>query len=602
MNDTTPSQDGDSKDMDDGADSDDSLCFAEELSDTVDQKNRVWRILIVDDSQDVHEATTFALAGLQILGRPLEFLHAYSAREGKDLMRTEQHLAVVLLDVVMESEDAGLKLVKVIREELRLTDLRILLRTGQPGYAPEIQTIHDYDINDYITKSELTRSKLFTTVTASLRAYQQIRSLDDLAFYDKLSNLPNRNAFIGMIDGRLAHASRDDYSIALIDLDDFSEINDALGYQQGDRLLQAVAERLTEELGMDTSLARIGGDTFGVLGTAKTVDPHFLLGLFRQPFSVHDDLMVVTATVGLARLTDVGDCGEDALKDANIALKRAKKRYRGQYETFSIDMGIEIRERVRLLQGLRGAFEKDRLYIAYQPQVELATGQAIGAEALLRWKGEDGRMVPPDRFIPLAEYSGLIVNIGEWILRGACHELMRLIERGAHNFRMSINVSLAQFQHPDFLQMLESALTDTRVPPNCVELEITESMAMDEPSFMLDTLRKIKRLGVSVAVDDFGTGYSSLSQLRQLPVDRLKIDRAFVTELTQSIQGGHIAAMVVSLGAGLNLRVIAEGIEQEEQAEALRALGCHEGQGFLYAKPMEAAHFTDWLAERGVIA
>lgn len=577
----------------------DALDFADEIQPDSAGGDPVWRLLIVDDSADVHEATMFALAGTLIEGRKIEFSHAYSAAEATELFGRDTDFSVILLDVVMETDDAGLVLVKVIREQLKLKDMRILLRTGQPGYAPEIQTIHDYDINDYVTKSELTRSKLYAAVTASVRAYRQIRMLAELAFYDKLSNLPNRNAFIGMIEEALGSRTRSVQSIALVDIDDFSEINDALGYRQGDRLLQAVAERLIGALGKTTKIARIGGDTFGVLGPTESVVPTDLLGLFQEPFKVLDDSMVVTATVGLASLVDVGDSGEDALKDTNIALKRAKKRRRGQFDVFSIEMGVEIRERVRLLQGLRGAFERDRLFIAYQPQVDLVSGHVVGAEALMRWRGDDGRMVGPDRFIPLAEYSGLIVSMGEWILRGACHELKNLIAQGATDFRMSVNVSMVQFQHPEFLTMLRGALSDTGVPPGNVELEITESMAMDEPSFMLDRLHEIKKLGLSVAIDDFGTGYSSLSQLRQLPVDRLKIDRAFVIEITQSVEGGHIAAMVVSLGTGLNLTVIAEGIEEESQAEALRALGCHEGQGYLYAKPMDSSAFYDWLLARG---
>lgn len=577
----------------------DELLFADDGQDDQEPVRSAWRILIVDDEPDVHRATTFALSGVTILEQPLEFLHAYSAAQAIDLLTQENDIAVVLLDVVMEREHAGLDLVKTIRNDLKLSDVRIILRTGQPGQAPEIETIHDYDINDYKTKSELTRTKLFATITSALRAYRQIRALDELAFYDRLSRLPNRNRFIDLIDAQLQHEEVGHQVIAILDIDDFSEVNDALGHQQGDRLLLAVAERLRNNLGAGAVLARIGGDTFGLMGSTDAIDPVGILDLFQDPFAVQDDSMVVTATLGLVHLSDVRGDGMDALKDANIALKRAKKKCRGDYVVFSNEMGFDIRERVRLLRGLRSAVDNDRLFIVYQPQVNLDTGRPVGMEALLRWRDGDGGFVPPEQFIPLAETSGLIVVLGDWVLRSACHELSRLQSAGWSDLRMSVNVSLIQFRHPAFLDKLRAALQDTGIEPAKLELEITESVAMEDANFILDTLTAIKTLGVSIAIDDFGTGYSSLSQLRQLPVDRLKIDRVFVRELNQEVQGGHIANMVVELGRNLGMTVIAEGVEDEQQAKALQAMGCHEAQGFLYAHPLPMPELEEWLLMRG---
>ena len=576
----------------------DTLYFLDDQGEGEASKELVWRLMVIDDEPDVHRATTFALAGVKILGRSLQFLHAYSASEAIQMLHSEQDIAVVLLDVVMEREDAGLALVKTIRQDFKLTELRIILRTGQPGYAPEIETIHDFDINDYKTKSELTRTKLYATVTAALRAYEQIRKLDELAFYDRLSRLPNRNKFIDLSDERLASGHFSDDVIAILDIDDFSEINDALGHQQGDRLLQSVADRLKLELGTNVILARIGGDTFGLMGSAVDLEPKRVLSLFRAPFQVQDDTMVVTATMGLTQSLVGGVTGRDALKDANIALKRAKKSRRGSFVMYSTVMGSDIRERVRLLQSLRSAVESERLFVVYQPQVNLITGAVVGVEALIRWRNEDGSFVPPDRFIPLAEASGMIVAIGDWVLRTSCHELVRFQALGLPDLRMSVNVSQIQFRHPEFLEKLNSALIDTGINPKCLELEITESVAMEDPDFMLETLHMVRELGISIAIDDFGTGYSSLSHLRQLPIDRLKIDRAFVNELNQDVSGGHIASMVIELGRNLNLTVIAEGIEDEKQAQKLLALGCHEGQGYLYAKGMVPQQFNEWLLNR----
>jgi diguanylate cyclase (GGDEF)-like protein len=576
----------------------DTLHFLDDESESGVTAGLVWRLMVIDDEPDVHRATTFALAGVKILGRSLEFLHAYSAAEAAQLLKTEQDVAVVLLDVVMEREDAGLALVKTIRQDLLLTELRIILRTGQPGYAPEIETIHDFDINDYKTKSELTRTKLYATVTAAVRAYEQIRKLDQLAFYDRLCSLPNRNKFIDLSDQRLASGLYPSDVIAILDIDDFSEINDALGHQQGDRLLQAVAERLKSDLGNEAIVARLGGDTFGLMGDSSVLDPLTVLDLFRAPFKVHDDSMVVTATLGLTRFLGKEIAGRDALKDANIALKLAKKSRRGSFVMFSSQMGADIRERVRLLQALRHAVESERLFVVYQPQVNLLSGKLVGVEALIRWRNEDGTFVPPDRFIPLAEASGMIVAIGDWVLRVSCLELIRLQAMGLPDLRMSVNVSQIQFRHPEFLKKVRSAIADTGINPKCLELEITESVAMEDPDFMLETLHKVRRMDISIAIDDFGTGYSSLSHLRQLPIDRLKIDRAFVSELSNAVLGGHIASMVIELGRNLNLTVIAEGIEDESQAQTLLRMGCHEGQGYLYAKPMASAQLIEWIQAR----
>jgi len=577
---------------------DDALEFLEDDAHPIVVAESVWRILVIDDEPDVHRATTFALSGERILGRALEFIHAYSAAEAVRVMRQELDIAIVLLDVVMEEGNSGLELVKTIRQELKQLDTRIILRTGQPGYAPEIDTIHELDINDYRTKSELTRNKLYASVTTALRAYDQIRKLEVLAFYDGLTQLPNRNKFLDLSNERLESGQARDDVLAILDVDDFSEINDALGHEQGDRLLQAIARRLRTQLGPDVILARIGGDTFGMLGPRSMIDPATLLTMFRLPFAVENDSMVVTATMGMTRGLNEGVPARDALKDANIALKRAKKNRRGSYVQFSNEMGSDIRERVRLLQGLRSAVDTERLFIVYQPQVRLDNGTVVGVEALIRWSNPDGSFVPPDRFIPLAEASGLIVALGDWVLRMACIELMNLQDRGFADLRMSVNVSQIQFRHPEFLERLQAALVDTGIRPQSLELEITESVAMEDTVFILETLNRVRQLGVTIAIDDFGTGYSSLSQLRQLPIDRLKIDRAFVTELSHGVPAGHIASMVIELGRNLNLVVIAEGIETEQQAEVLRTLGCHEGQGYLYATPLSSPQLRDWLAQR----
>ena len=730
-----------------GAAQDDDLVFADETPAVAPHGGAdAWRVLIVDDDADVHSTTTFALGSLDIHGRPLAFLHAHSAAEAMDTLAREPDIAVILLDVVMEQADAGLHLVRHVRDTLGRHDVRIILRTGQPGYAPEMDAIRGYDINDYRTKSELTRTKLYTSVAAAIRAYEQIHALEDsrtglaevvrantelmalhsvgdmalgilrevavlagqnadgllcacppgapqgpwqvlascgpaaahvldghlradtdgpaaaiaqalaerrnvyrddhvalyfsgkahadfgawlrlarpldglrrglvdvftssiavgldnvalmtdlqrAAFYDPLTGLPNRTRLVELVDESLQ--ARADATLCLVDIDQFSETNDALGHQFGDALLVAVAGRLRRRLDARLALARIGGDIFALLGQADLIDPATLQDLFAAPFSIEGQDVQVSATLGLVRLVEHDGSAADALKDADIALKRAKSVRRGGHFYFSRGMGVEIRERVRLMHALRSGFARGELFLAFQPQVELAARRAFGAEALLRWRTDDGRFVPPDRFIPIAEYSGLIIDIGAWVLREACAELMRVRAAGYLDFTMSINVSQVQFRHPHFIDMLRQALADTGAPPERVELEITESMAMEEPDLLIERLAEIKRTGVSIAIDDFGTGFSSLSYLQRLCVDRLKIDRAFVTEITDAARGSSIAEMVIELGRNLGLSIIAEGVEDERQAQILQSLGCPLAQGYLFARPLAPEVLIEWL-------
>jgi len=252
-----------------------------------------------------------------------------------------------------------------------------------------------------------------------------------------------------------------------------------------------------------------------------------------------------------------------------------------------------------MMHALRTAFEEKELFVVYQPQIDLATRLPVGAEALLRWRTKDGTFIPPDRFIPIAEYSGLIIEIGERVMREACHELVRLQDLGYNELTMSINVSQVQFRHPRFLDMLGKVLEETQVPASRVELEITESIAMEEPDALIQLLGQIKQTGVSIAIDDFGTGFSSLSYLQRLQVDRLKIDRGFVTEITNASRGSSIAEMVIQLGRNLGLSVVAEGVEDERQASILSALGCPLAQGYLFARPMTVDQLTAWLKDNG---
>jgi diguanylate cyclase len=716
-----------------------------------------WRVLIVDDDPEVHQATTIARDGVIVDGRPLAFLHAYSAREARGLLAATADIAVVLLDVVMENEYAGLQLARAIREELSLAEVRIVLRTGQPGYAPELQVIREYDVNDYKTKSELTRTRLVTTITTAVRSYEQLRRiraseaglqhivhaaaelatrrepvdfaegvlqqaaallrvaphglvcvrvdagaddsleamhvvwadgpyrslrgraadalepalrvplrrclaerrhhhadgrlvlhvaagrgramllmdlaegpdatlwsllavygvhlaagfanvqlfsrLNHLAYTDRLCGLPNRQRLIERIDGLQSQrpsAGEPPVALLLIDLQQFSQINDALGPRAGDLLLLAVAARLRERAADGLWLARVAADVFALLGPEPQIDACAVAAVFDAPFQVERYPLPVRVTLGQVRLADVDGDGLDALKCANIALNRAKTQGDGHCH-YSRRMAGDLRRRLRLLNDLQAALEQAapaQLQLHYQPKVDLASGRATGAEALLRWRTAAGDEVAPEQIVSLAESAGLMVALGVRVMRMACRTAAAWRAAGHAEFCIAVNVSPSQFRSPGFVQSVERCLADTALDAAALELEITETIAMQDIDAVTGVLHALRALGVRIALDDFGTGFSSLAYLHQLPIHTLKIDRSFLRGFPA--QRGHatMAELVVRLGRRLKLDLVAEGIETPAQAQALKRLGCRGGQGYLFSPPLAEAVFVDWLQSR----
>lgn len=417
--------------------------------------------------------------------------------------------------------------------------------------------------------------------------------LKESAYHDPLVNLPNRAHFVEAVD-ECARQGLHDYILALIDIDDFSATNDLMGHLFGDRLLERVARCLEDVLPGDVLLARLGADTFGVLGAIRQVQPRHLLECVRQPLSIDGVPYKVSLTCGYVLLPQEFRAGADLVKDATIALKRAKRDHRGQELRYSDQMGAEARSRALLLSELREAIENQELFLVYQPQLNLVTRSVVGIEALLRWRTEDGRFVPPDKFIPVAEHSGLIVALGQWVLMAACAAMRELLDVGVAPQRIAVNVSTVQLQDPGFLKIVCAALASSGLRGDHLELEITESVAALPTDLLKSTLSALRAEGVSIAIDDFGTGYSSLSYLEQLPLDRIKIDRSFVCQLGEP-DGARIAEMVVQLGRKLGLSVLAEGIEDATVCQALLAMDCYEGQGYYIAKPMDKDVLLAWL-------
>ncbi len=722
----------------------DLLVFIDEQPISESTKTRpTWQVLLVDDEPDVHIATKLALKNLEVEGRPLEFSHAYSATEAIDILQQKNNFCVAIIDVVMESDDAGLRLVQHIRDVLDLQSIRIILRTGQPGYAPEIDTIKKFDINDYKTKTELTQVRLFTSLTMAIRSYAQIQQLEsnrvgleqileattelgrlvglkkfasglvtqlcallnvdseclvcaamsepnskpyilaasgdysdwiglaladipqervkryleytlqkqqhffeggvclffpgnsfqglaafvdinrplenhekrllevfcgnisvafknlqlyltinELAFNDNLVNLPNRNALISALDDHQTSQN----VLALVDIDNFADINSILDDSFGDAVLKSVAARLSSFFSDKTLVTRIGSDLFGLLGDSDEVNPDSITLAFADPFIINGtETLRLSATTGLVKSSDKFQAGVEALKNAGAALKQAKRVQRGKALYFKEAQSINARDRINMLNQLRTSISEQHLELYFQPFVRLKDKQVIGAECLLRWQTPDGNFIPPDVFIPIAEQSGLMVPIGEWVIRTALTWRASLNNKVDDTFRVAVNVSHTQFAEPDFVYMFLSLLKESGVPGSQVEIELTESIAIENIERLSERLRQLQKAGVHLAMDDFGTGYSSLSVLQNLRMNRLKIDRSFVSGEGVSSNTYEMANTIIAMASHLKLDTIAEGIETEEQCAFFLGAGCQDGQGYLFSKPLPEHVFSKWL-------
>jgi diguanylate cyclase (GGDEF)-like protein/PAS domain S-box-containing protein len=419
--------------------------------------------------------------------------------------------------------------------------------------------------------------------------------LDHMAHHDPLTTLPNRLLFHDRLDHALQRAARDQQQLAIlfIDLDRFKNVNDTLGHHIGDELLKQVATALTAKLREGDTLARLGGDEFIVL--LENVDGQFgaghvaekLMSMFEQPFMVSDYELFVTGSVGISLYpADATDLNM-LIRNADVAMYQAKARGRNGYQFYAPSMTGEGVERLRLEAMLRRSIEKNEIFLNYQPQVEIDSGRLIGVEALVRWENPELGTVPPVRFIPLAEDTGFINQLGKWVLYEACRQMMRWQEAGLHVPKIAVNLSVKQFERGSIVNMVADILAETGLEPHRLQLEVTESVIMNTGDALV-FINDLHSIGVGLAIDDFGTGYSSLAYLKQLPVQTLKIDRSFIKDISTDVNDEAIAIAIIQLGKSLNLSVIAEGVETEEQAAFLLRHGCNLAQGYFYSRPVLA--------------
>jgi diguanylate cyclase (GGDEF)-like protein/PAS domain S-box-containing protein len=429
-----------------------------------------------------------------------------------------------------------------------------------------------------------------------------------LAYYDALTGLPNRALLGDRLAKAFADARRHKHKVALLflDLDGFKDINDSLGHSVGDLLLQEVAERLKKWGREQDTVARLGGDEFLITLTQikdvpdAAVAAERLMDAMTAEFVVQGHSLSLGCSIGISIFPEHGSDTETLIKNADAAMYTAKDCGRNTFRFFTSDMNARVVERLTVESSLRLALAKEELFLEYQPQMDVVTGEITGVEALLRWQHPELGLVPPDRFIRIAENSGLIVPIGEWVLRTACSQARKWQEEGLPAVTMAVNVSAVQFRQEGFCDLIKKVLHETGLAAQYLELELTESLLLANADLMLSVVQELRAMGLTLAIDDFGTGYSSFSYLRQFRVSKFKIDRVFIRDVAVNPDDAAIAAAIISMAKSLRLKVIAEGVENEAQMSFLRAHLCDEIQGYYFSKPLSAEKAADKL--RGTVA
>lgn len=708
-----------------------------------DNESAEWLVLAVDDDPLYRKTTGFALKGFSTLRKSVRLLQAGSYEEACAVVTQNPDIALILLDVVMDTDDAGFRVVRAIRDVMGNSQVRIVMITGQPGFSSMAESLREYDINDYWSKTELSAERLRAVVTANVRAYQHLVTverarkglqliaessnalseaktleefstrmivsiskllqvaadgivcvaiptgtppriiasagalsqsngdklssltdkniqevltqtirngtsqfekdftalyfprelagseyaayvatgrnlseteiqllrvfvenlgrglhnvalfsrLDHMAYNDPLVDLPNENSLIRSINALLGRPGQ---TLILLNIDGFSDLNLSLGSEMGDRLLKRVARCLQESIDPLVIKARLHDDIFALLGADSKLDPAALEYLIEQ--SIQDlglgTLSLSTVTCDLAQ---PAANGMEVITQARLSLKLARKQ--GLRRRVRTDPGISIlaQARYELLSAFHEALDKEEITIALQPQLDLKTGHTAGAEALARWTTTEGRMVSPGEFIPLAETTGLILRMGDQIIKRTIEAASILKKEGLVGLRLGFNVSATQLLQSGFLERLAERIKHSDVEGSDLELEITESAAMQDFDRVIDVLAGVRNLGIQVAIDDFGTGFSSLAYLKKLPADRLKIDRTFVNEVGLDDSSLSIAENIIELANKLSLETIAEGVETPQQADWLKERNCQQVQGFYYARPMPLPDFVKWV-------
>lgn len=575
------------------------------------------QIIIIDDDSLIRLVVAMAL---QAAGFTTS--EAASGEEGLRLFN-EKGADAVLLDVMMPDGMDGFETCAEFRKLPAGQHIPVLMMTGLEDME-SINRAFEAGATDFITKP-INIPLLGHRVRYMLRASHTTRRLAEserrlhrMAYFDSLTELPNRQFFLEHLQHMIALAQRQKLKLGVLflDLDGFKRINDTLGHHLGDLVLQATADRLRKTIRAsdalirtsttqdDISLARLGGDEFTILLStiernedAATVAERIRINLAKS-LIIGDHELYTSTSIGIGIYPDDGETAEELLKNADLAMYYAKRGGGNRYRYFTAKMSETALRRLNLENHLRKAIELDELELHYQPQLDILTGKFSGLEALIRWDCQELGWLAPTEFIPLAEETGLIIGLGEWVLRTACQQAKNWRDQGIPLSHMAVNVSAIQFLHKGFSSLVATILAETGLEPDVLELELTESVLINDEEIVLSVLRSLKQIGVQLAIDDFGTGYSSLSRLKNYPIDRLKIDQAFVSNLEQNSDNAAIVVAVIAMAKGMDMKVIAEGVETPVQLAFLTNKYCNEAQGYLLSKPLSSAQAEEFLTKQ----
>ena len=590
------------------------------------------RILIADDEPHIREILH------DLLSVHCDCMEVASAEEALALLRTET-FDLVLSDITMGSVN-GLEMVPQVLQQS--PDTVVLMISGEQTIESAIKALR-VGAFDYITKpfdlvhveaavkraleyhalraakrhyknhlEELVEQRTIELSKANASLRKQIaecrraeEKINYLAYFDALTNLPNQALFKTHLTRGLGLAKRHQRQLAVmfVSLDHFKKFNNTLGHAMGDRLLRGVAERLLKCVKQGDTVARFRSDEFSLLLTSinETEDAaamaRHIQEALKTPFNFDGHELYITASIGISLYPANGEESEILLKNASVALHWVKRQGGNNYQFYTADMNAKALKRLSLENNLRRALKREEFAVYYQPQVEIDTGRIVATEALVRWQHPELGLISPAEFIPLAEDTGLIVPLGEWVLRSACVQTKAWQETAFTPLRVAVNLSPRQFQQSDLVAVITRILTETGLEPTSVELELTESVIMENAENAVTTLRELQEMGIKISIDDFGSGYSSLGYLKRLPIDILKIDRSFVCDMTKHQKDEAIVMAIITLAHSLKLKVKAEGVETPEQLSSLRLLRCDEMQGYLFSKPLPVESFEQLLLE-----
>jgi diguanylate cyclase (GGDEF)-like protein len=564
------------------------------------------KILVIEDEEFVRENILELLdaEGFDVFG-------AQNGHIGVDLAKAKMP-DLILCDVMMPGLD-GYGVLTTIRQDPLMAAIPFIFLTAKAAKADFRQGM-ELGADDYITKP-FTRAELLGAIGTRLKKQAAVEELyhielqqakaqlDYLIHNDSLTNLPNRLSLRERFKQVQPTDSNNEQLVTVLCLgiDRFNQINDNLGHAVGDLLIKSVAERLSACVGNQNTVARLNADQFAII--LATVEhkkeagnvAQTLLDSLSQTFRLAGQEIFITASLGIAVYPRDGAEVEQLLNHANIAMAKAKQQGGDQYEYYTPAYNIGSADRLVLQSSLRYALERQELVVYYQPQVNLQTGEIVGAEALVRWQHPERGLVSPDKFIPIAEETGLIVPIGEWVLHTACQQVKLWQTEGFPSLRVAVNLSSRQFSQIDLRHQLVQILIATGLDPKYIELELTESMLVQNTEVAIRRLNALKALGVTIAIDDFGTGYSSLSYLQQFPFDILKIDRCFIRNITENANNAAITKAIIEMAKSLNLKLIAEGVETEAELSFVCQHQCDGMQGYLFSRPIPAPEFHQLL-------